>query len=158
MTAEQEVLVDLLDQLERTARGSLEDRDVLGEPPRTVEAFEAMTPIARTASKALLKSFEQYVDTLHRIVRTQLRATGHRLKGMTPLDVANKAEELDQIGDALTFLDLIKLRNELAHEYPDDAKTRFERFSAAVAGFDFLDDAADRVRKFADHRMPGSPS
>lgn len=155
MTAEQEVLADLLDQLDRTVRGAADDRAVLGEPPTDLAAFDAMPLIARTASKALLKSFEQYVDTLQRIVRTQLRATGHRLKGLTPFDVANKAEELGQIGNALMFLDLIKLRNELAHEYPDDAETRFTRFTTAAAAFPFLDDAAVRVRDFVANRMPG---
>ena len=96
MTAEQEVLADLLEQLDRIARGIADDREVLGELPGSVAAFEAMPIVARTASKALLKGFEQYVDTIQRIVRTELRATGHRLKGLTPFDVANKAEELDQ--------------------------------------------------------------
>lgn len=154
MTAEQEVLADLLDQLERIARGVADDRDVLGEQPRSLDAFVAMPALARTASKALLKGFEQYVDTLQRIIRTQLRITGHRLKGLTPLDVANKAEELDQVADARAFLDLIRLRNELAHEYPDGDATRFDRFSRAVAGMDFLDDAAARVRRFATARLP----
>lgn len=157
MTPEQEVLTDLLNQLERIGRGAAEDRSVLGAVPTTVEEFVAMPPIARIASKALLKSFEQYVDTIQRTVRTLLRATGYRLKGLTPLDVANKAEELDQVSDARTFLALIKLRNELAHEYPDDAETRFGRFTQAVAGLPFLNDAADRVRRFATTRLDAQP-
>ena len=86
-----------------------------------------------------------------------MRVTGHRLKGLTPLDVAHKAEELDQVADAPAFLAVIKLRNELAHEYPDDAATRFHRFSQAVAAFSFLDDAAVRVRRFAATRIMGTP-
>ena len=156
MTAEQEVLADLLEQLDRIARGIADDREVLGELPGSVAAFEAMPIVARTASKALLKGFEQYVDTIQRIVRTELRATGHRLKGLTPFDVANKAEELDQVAHAGTWLGLVKLRNELAHEYPDDAATRFERFSQAMSGIAFLDDATKRVRAFAATRLPES--
>lgn len=153
MTPEQEVLADLLDQLDRIAQGIVDDRVMLGEAPRTLAAFEAMPPMARTASKALLKGFEQYVDTLQRVIRAQLRATGFRLKGLTPLDVAHKAHELDQVSDAGTLLALIKLRNELTHEYPDDAETRYARFSQALNGLLFLDDAAARVREFAQTRM-----
>lgn len=156
MTGEQEVLSDLLDQLDRIARGVAEDRDVLDAPPLTTEAFAAMPAAARSASRALLKGFEQYVDTLQRVIRTELRLTGYRLKGMTPFDVANTAEELDQVGSATAFHALVKLRNELTHEYPDDAATRFARFSQALAGFAFLDDAADRVRRFAATRLPGA--
>ena len=156
MTAEQEVLGDLLEQLDRIARGIADDREVLGAVPMSLEAFEGMPVIARTASKALLKGFEQYVDTVQRVVRTELRATGHRLKGLTPFDIANKAEELDQVAHALTWLSLVKLRNALAHEYPDDAKTRFERFSRAIAAIPFLDDATMRVRAFAATRLPES--
>ena len=156
MTPEQEVLTDLLARLERIGRGADDDRQLPGEPPASVEAFEDMPAIARTASKALLKGFEQYADTLQRVIRTELRLTGHRLKGMTPLDVGNKAEELGQVSDATVFLTIVKLRDELVHEYPDDAETRFHRFSAALAALPFLHDAAARVRRFADTRMTGS--
>lgn len=155
MTPERDILVDLLDQLDRIARGASIDRAMLGEPPTTPEAFEAMTPAAQSFSRALLKSIEQYVDTLQRTIRVQLREAGFRLKGMTPLDVANMAEELDQIADARAFRKVIELRNELTHEYPDDAATRFARFTRAVEALPFLDDAASRVRRFATTRLPG---
>lgn len=153
MTPEQELLADLLEQLRRIAAGAAEDQVMLGEPPATLEAFQSMPPSGRTASKALLKGFEQYVDTLQRVIRTQLRGTGFRLKGLTPLDVANKAHELDQVSDANLFLSLVKLRNELAHEYPDDDETRFFRFSQAIAGMPFLRDAMERVMYFSATRM-----
>lgn len=133
-----------------------EDRQVLGPVPTTIEAFAEMTPNARSASRALLKGFEQYVDTIQRILRTQLRITGYRLKGRTPFDIANLAEELDQVADANGFHALVRLRNELAHEYPEDTALRFARFSQALAGVPFLDDAADRVRRFAATRLPGA--
>ena len=154
MTAENEVLTDLLDQLARTAQGVIEDLEVLGERPTTVGKFEGMSRVSRSASKALLKGFEQYVDTLQRVIRTELRATGHRLKGMTPFDVALKAEELNQVANAVRYFELIKLRNELTHEYSDDVETRFIRFTGAIEAFPFLDDAADRVRDFARTRLP----
>lgn len=145
----------LLDQLARVSRGCQEDLVALGEPPNTLDAFESMLPPARTASRALLKGFEQYADTVQRAIRTQLRATGFRLKGLTPVDLANKAEELEQIADAQRFIRLVELRNELTHEYPDDPATRFARFSQAVSSLPFLDDAAARVERFAATRMTG---
>lgn len=155
MTPEREVLSGLLDQLGRVSRGCEEDLTALGDPPATLDAFEAMPPTARTASRALLKGFEQYVDTVQRAIRAQLRATGVRLKGLTPVDVANKAEEFEQVADAQRFIRLIDLRNELTHEYPDDAATRFARFSQALAALPFLNDVAERVRRFAATRMSG---
>lgn len=155
MTPEREVMDGLLDQLGRVSHGCQEDLAALGEPPKTLEAFEAMAPPARTASRALLKGFEQYVDTVQRAVRTQLRVTGVRLKGLTPVDLANKAEEFEQIADAHRFSRFVELRNELTHEYPDDPATRFARFSDALDALPFLDDAATRVRRFAATRLTG---
>ena len=155
MTPEQEVLTDLLTQLDRIAKSVTDDCEVLGGAPQTLVEFENMPMLARTATKALLKDFEQYTDTLQRVIRSELRVTGVRLKGMTPLDVANKAEELDQVADGPRFLKLVKLRNELAHEYPDNPETQFLRFSQTLAGLPFLHDVASRVRAFAATRLTG---
>ena len=158
MTPENDVFDDLLDQLDRIERGAAVDRAMLGAFPATLDDFEAMTAQAQSSSRALLKSFEQYVDTLQRAIRTQMRVTGYRLKGLTPVDIANKAEELEQVADAQRFHKLVELRNQLTHEYPDNPEVRFERLLDVLDALPFLDDAAKRVRHFASTRIGGQQS
>ena len=147
------MLTDLLRELDRIEANVHQELETLGEPPKTASAIPKAAPIVRTASTALIKDFEQFEDTLVRAIRTLLRMTGYRLKGMTPFDVANKAEELELVENARRWQELIKLRNELAHEYPDDAEVRFMRFVGVLAGFAFLSDASRRVHLFTRTRL-----
>lgn len=147
MTGEQEVLHDLVEQLAAT-EGALQDSlALLGQPPGDVAAFGAMSLVQRVAATALLKQVEQFEDGLARTFRTVLRMLGQSLKGLYPYDIALHMMELDVLDEAQPWVELVKLRNELVHEYPFPPAIRLERLLRACSAVPLLQDAAARVRR-----------
>ncbi|MEG8039756.1 hypothetical protein QP166_10545 [Sphingomonas sp. LR60] len=120
---------------------------LLPELPENPDAFAELPVVARVASVAVLKEFEQLQDTLNALFRTTLRALGVRLKGLYPLDIGHRMEELDVLDDADRWLAIVMLRNELVHEYPTEAVDRVARLRAAIGHFPFLFDAAARIER-----------
>lgn len=154
MTPEQEVLEDLLLATRALIRSVVETQPLMGQPPSSEQAFEAMTSVQRVASTALLKEFEQLQGTLHSLFRAMLRMLGIRLKGLYPLDIGNHMVELGVIDEPERWVTIVKLRNELVHEYPLGSTERFERVVAALTSIPFLTDAAARAeRVIADRHM-----
>lgn len=152
MTPEQEVLSDLLAQLEASAIGISESLELLGTFPRNVAEFQAMSMLQRVVSTGLLKQVEQFEDGVARIFRTVLRMLGLSLKGLYPTDIANHMISLSVLDDAATWVSIVKLRNELVHEYPFKPDDRFDRLSRAHAAIPLLQDAARRVRSLIQSR------
>ncbi|MBB6505606.1 hypothetical protein F4693_002598 [Sphingomonas endophytica] len=68
---------------------------------------------------AFLKTFEQLEDTLGRTLKTiaMLMQLG-KVERLTPRDVAQRAAALGVIDDPKVWADAVRVRNELAHEYP----------------------------------------
>ena len=52
---------------------------------------------------------------------------------MTARDIANRMEKVGALADARAWLDLVRLRNRLAHEYPAGLSEQFDRVTSAVA-------------------------
>jgi hypothetical protein len=147
VTAEQEVLADQLAAIAAVVASARETLPLVGTMPRDDAAFAAMTPLQRLAATAMLKQFEQLEGLLSGLFRTALRASGVRLKGLFPRDVGDRMVELGVIDDAAHWVALVKLRNELVHEYPLGTSDRYDRFAAAFDAFPFFFDAADRARR-----------
>lgn len=146
MTAEGDVLTLLLNEVDRSVEGLDVSLQYLRNFPEDVAAFEAMAPLTKLISSAMIKQFEQLEDALARLFRTVLKVMGISVKGLYPTDIANRMAELDVLDDPAAWVVLVKLRNELVHEYPFDAQSRFERVSQAYAGIPMLSDAARRIR------------
>lgn len=147
MTPEQEVLTDLLEAAVSLRKAAADALSMIDTVPTDEVAFDAMPPVARIATTALLKSFEQLEDTTNGLFRAILRTLGVRLKGLYPLDIANRMDELDVLDDPARWVDIVKLRNELVHEYPSEAALRFIRLCAAHDALPFLFDALDRAER-----------
>ena len=145
MTPEQDVPVKLLGQFDASLRRIVDAEALLGVFPADIATFEASGPAQRVAAAALLKSFEQLQDGLARVSRTMLRSLGVNLKGLCPLDIAHRMVELDALDDAPRWLVVVKLRNELVHEYPASAESRFEGLRKAHHALAFLSNAAQRA-------------
>lgn len=145
MTAEQEILSDLLAQLDASASGIADSLQLIGAFPTTVAEFEAMSTLQRVVSTGLLKQIEQLEDGLMRTFRTILKTLGVSLKGFYPIDIANHMIELDVIDDAAAWVAVVKLRNELVHEYPFRPADRFDRLFRAHDAIPLLRDATRRV-------------
>lgn len=152
MTPEQEVLADLLAAATAITASAREAMPLAGEPPADHVAFAAMTPMQRVATTALLKQFEQLEGALSGLFRAILRSLGVRLKGLYPLDIANRMAELDILDRPEDWLMVVKLRNELVHEYPLGSSERYHRFVDALIALPFLFDAAERAARVARAR------
>ncbi|UUL82602.1 hypothetical protein [Sphingomonas qomolangmaensis] len=152
MTPEQEIIFDLLEAARALVKSSSEALDLLGSPPASADNFAAMTTIQRITTTALLKQFEQLEGTLHGLFRAILRALGVRLKGLYPLDIANRMAELDVLDDPPRWVAIVKLRNNLAHDYPPETGDRYERFLEAYASFAYMFDATQRVERVIQER------
>lgn len=164
MSPEQEILQDLLLQAD-TTRTALQDTLSLLDPfPSDAAAFAAMTPAARVASTALLKQFEQLEDALSRMFRTVLKLLGQQLRGLFALDIARLMVELGVLDDPEHWVAIVKLRNQLVHEYPLRPAKQLERLKSARAGLDFMTGALTRThalvlaRNLLDAPRPGEES
>ena len=148
MTPEQDILVDLLEQAERSAKGLTATIEMIGDFPHDEAAFDTMPPMQSMATTAMLKQVEQLEGALHGAFRVALKMMGVSLKGLYPLDIGEKMVELDILDDGATWLAAVKLRNELVHEYPFDITSRFNRTRQAFDIVPTLQDALARFRRF----------
>jgi hypothetical protein len=145
VTGEQEVIDDALRSVRSLVASSRETLTLIGQVPADEGAFASLTAVERVATTAALKQFEQLEGALNGLFRGILRALGVRLKGLYPLDVGHRIEELGIVDAAGDWLAAVKLRNELVHDYPDRPAERLVRLGAAIATFPFLFDAAQRA-------------
>lgn len=141
MTPEQEVLANQLEAIATVVRSA---RYTM---PRDRAAFSAMTEEQQIPATAMLKQFEQLEGLLSGLFRAVLRTMAVRLKGLYQLDLGNRMAELDIIDDPAGWVAIVKLRNELVHEYPLGASDRYDRFAAAYDAFPFLFNAAERASR-----------
>ncbi len=67
-----------------------------------------------------------------RLMPAVLAALGEDVVPMPALDRFNRLEQLGWLPSADEWMELRQVRNQFAHEYPESAAERFERFQAAV--------------------------
>lgn len=68
-----------------------------------------------------------------RLVPASLRALGEEIAALPMLDRLNRLEQLGWLPSAEEWLEHRRIRNEFAHDYPETAEQRWQRFSLAVA-------------------------
>lgn len=152
MTPEQEILADLIQQIRALRESIPPTMAMIGDLPRTVDAFDAIPVTARIGTTAMLKQFEQLEDALASVFRSVLKALGQKLKGLYPLDIGNRMVELDVLDDGHAWLAIVKLRNQLVHEYSLEADQRLLRMTQAYDAIPMLIDAAVRVDRLIEDR------
>ena len=157
MTPEQEIIADQLDAITAVVRSARTTLPMIGSMPVDDPSFAAMTPMQEMAATAMLKQFEQLEGLLSGLFRAILRTLGVRLKGLYPLDIGNRMVELDIFDDADRWVAIVKLRNELVHEYPLGSSDRYDRFAAAYESFPFLFNAAERAERVSRERRLVEP-
>lgn len=159
MTPEQEILTDLIEQVRALRESMPPTLAMIGDLPRDVDTFDAIPVTARIGTTAMLKQFEQLEDALASTFRSVLKALGQRLKGLYPLDIGNRMVDLDVLDDGHAWLEIVKLRNHLVHEYSLDADQRLLRMTQAYDAIPLLLDAAVRVdRLIADRKLLETPA
>ena len=145
MTPEQDIVADQIEAIAKVTQSARHALPLIGAMPKNDPAFAAMTDLQQIAATAMLKQFEQIEGLLSGLFRAILRILGVRLKGLYALDIANRMVELGILDDADRWVTIVKLRNELVHEYPLGSSERYDRFIAAYEAFPFLFDAVDRA-------------
>ncbi|MEI6285322.1 MAG: hypothetical protein WCP79_02370 [Bacillota bacterium] len=66
----------------------------------------------------------------------------------TFIDKLNRLEKLGVIESALQWLELRKVRNSLAHEYPDDPDIRFAALQELIAATNKLIEIFERIERY----------
>lgn len=156
--AETELLDALMTRLAALHRSAEIDLALIGELPLEVEAFERLSDARQSASRAFLRSFEQIEDQTARVFRLLPRFFEVDSAGWFSRDHADFMERLGVLNDAADWSAVVKLRNELVHDYPVDAAVRLERLRSAVGRLPFLRDIRQRLIAFIetarkDHRL-----
>lgn len=100
---------------------------------------------------AFLKTYEQMEDTLGRTLKTiaMLMQLG-KVERLTSRDVAHRAVALGVIEDGRTWADAVRVRNELAHEYPLRADKQAHQVNRAWDACATLFETAQAIRSFVD--------
>lgn len=151
-TPETEIIRDILGRI-AALRVSLEDAiGFAGPVPVDDAAFAGQDKLQRVASTALIKIVEQLEDQLARLFRTILQALAVDTTGWFAQDTANRMEQLGIVADAATWVDIVKLRNRLVHDYPLRPEAQLSRLREAHAAASVLNDSAEKVVKFLTDR------
>lgn len=100
---------------------------------------------------AFLKTFEQLEDTLGRTLKTiaMLMQLG-KVERLTPRDVAQRAAALGVIDDPKLWADAVRVRNELAHEYPLRPDKQAAQVNAAWEKSETLFDTRVSIDNFVE--------
>lgn len=100
---------------------------------------------------AFLKTFEQLEDTLGRTLKTiaMLMQLG-KVERLTPRDVAQRSTALGVIDDPKLWADAVRVRNELAHEYPLRPDKQAAQVNAAWEKSETLFDTRVSIDNFVE--------
>ena len=100
--------------------------------PMSAERLPALEEDDDLYVMAFLKVFEQLEDTLGRTLKTiALVMQFGKPERLTPRDVAMRAVALGIFEDGKAWADAVRVRNELAHEYPLDPAKQAAQVNAA---------------------------
>jgi hypothetical protein len=122
MTREGEIVVlgEHLDTCRRLAdRLVLVRRRIEDIMPMTVDRMRSIDDDRHIDMLAFLKTYEQFEDTLGRTLKTIAMVVQFgKTERLTARDVALRAVALGIFEDGKAWADAVRVRNELAHEYP----------------------------------------
>ncbi|WP_375402266.1 hypothetical protein [uncultured Sphingomonas sp.] len=154
MTREGEIVVlqEHLATCERLAATLMKVRGRIGNLiPMSADRLRALDDDAHVDVLAFLKTYEQFEDTLGRTLKTiaMLMQFG-KTERMQPRDVAYRAVALGIIEDGKAWADAVRVRNELAHEYPLNPGKQAEQIAKAWEKSATLFDTARVIRDFVE--------
>ena len=150
---ERDILDRLTTRVTALAASLEEDLALLGPVPADLAAFDALPAAQRTASRAVLKSFEQIEDQIARLFRVTASIMGEDTQGWYARDFADFMEKFGVLDDASAWSAVVRLRNQLVHDYPLDPQVQFERLLQAIAALPLLRATHDRLRAFVATRL-----
>ncbi len=119
--------------------------------PIDADRLRGLDPDSDVNVLAFLKTFEQLEDTLGRTLKTiaMLMQLG-RIDRLTPRDVAQRSAALGVIDDPKVWADAVRVRNELAHEYPLRPDKQAAQVNAAWTTSDVLFQTRQSIDNFVE--------
>ncbi len=149
---EDEVLEAIGDRVRALVVALGEDLRLLGPVPSDLAGFEAMGEASRVGSRALLKTVEQLEDQMMRLFRTLLQARDVDTKDMFARDVTNRMAGLGIVANTDAWMQVVKLRNRLVHDYPLTSDARFAKLVEAAAAAGVLRSSAARALTYIEKK------
>ena len=127
----------------------------MGEAPDDLAEFDQMASHRRSASRAVLKSFEQIEDQLARAFRVIPQLMAVDARRWFARDHADFMERWGVLDNAADWTKIVKLRNELVHDYPLKADVQFARLLQAVGHLPLMLEIHRRLALFVRDELPG---
>lgn len=154
-TPEQALLDRLLERIDKLVQSAAIDLHLMGEVPDAAGSFENMPPARQSASRALLKSFEQIEDQLARTFRAIPALVGTDTERWFARDFADFMERAGVLDDAAEWSRVVRLRNQLVHDYPLDPDVQIARLREVVERLPYLEQTYRRLATFVRDDLPG---
>ncbi len=154
-TPELEIMDRLLDRLGRLHASVAADLELLDSMPSDLAAFDAMPSPRQSGARATLKSFEQIEDQLSRAFRAIPKLMGEDTARWFSRDNADFMERIGLLDDAGEWSKVVKLRNQLVHDYPLDPQVQFDRLIEAIGHLPLLAETIHRLTTFVRLELPG---
>lgn len=151
---ENDILALILERLAVLEASLADDLAWMEDAPDTLADFETMASHRRTASRAVLKSFEQMEDQLARAFRLLPKLLGKDSSRWFSRDHADFMEQLGITHDAARWARIVKLRKDLVHDYPLKREVQFERFLQAIGFIPVILEAHKQLVLFVKNELP----
>jgi len=119
--------------------------------PMTIDRLSSLDADDEIDVLAFLKTYEQFEDTLGRTLKTIAMVVQFgKAERLTPRDVAFRAVALGIMEDGKPWADAVRVRNELAHEYPLRPEKQTAQVNAAWEKSDTLFATARAIDAFVE--------
>lgn len=149
------ILGKLIDRLDRLQASVADDIAWMERAPRDLAEFETMASHRQSASRAVLKSYEQIQDQLARTFRAIPKLMGEDTAQWFARDHADFMEKVGVLRDAANWSRVVKLRNQLVHDYPLEAQAQFDRLCEVLVLLPFLAETHQQLAAFVRTDLPG---
>jgi hypothetical protein len=145
------LLLEALEMLGRSARRLEDHRRTLAPlTPLDAGRLEGLSELELTRVEAMLRKFGQMVDDLRRrAFRGVLVAAAEPVEGMNVRQMLERLAALGAIPSAESFIAIMDLRNQLAHEYPKRPDLQAAQVTKAWRAIPELLGFLDGVRRYA---------
>lgn len=152
---ERAILSKLIDRLHRLHLSAADDIALMEQLPRDLAEFETMASHRQSATRAVLKSYEQIQDQLARSFRVVPKLMGEATAEWFARDYADFMEKVGILRDAANWSRVVKLRDQLVHDYPLEAQAQFDRLCEVLMLLPFLAETHERLTDFVRTDLPG---
>jgi uncharacterized protein with HEPN domain len=118
----------------------------------TAEKLEGLTKDDRRLLDQFAYRYTRLQDDMgNRLMPATLQALGEEIAAMPVFDRLNRLEQLAWLPSAEEWVELRRIRNEFAHDYPETTEARFNRlqqaFNAARRALEILEIFSLNIRK-----------